>query len=232
MVVVFVNTRIRILSVLSLTMLIGIGVMTVLFPLSEMQFGTSMDTIAYETVAIQDSNGSISTTCDDIYSLSMGDFNLSVATSNITIGTDVESIRVKSVLYREVLYDDDQPLNISFSEELNLYYENNCITKQVPEGFMFLDTETTISSTKPLELTLNESTIDGFGISNIVVGNEFKFRVASSADYILNYVVHMEIIQILKESPPTYVSVLQILLPAVGIFSVAMLVLQIERLET
>lgn len=230
--VVLVKTRIRIFAAISLTVLIGIGVMTVLFPLSEMQFGTSMDTIAYETVAIRDSNGSLSTTCDDIYTLGMGDFNLSVATSNITIGKDVESIRVKSVLYREVLYDDDQPMNISFSEELNLYYENNCITKQVPEGFMFLDTEATVSSTKPLELTLSESTIDNFGISNIIVGNEFKFRVEGVANYTINYFVHMEITRITEASPPIYVSILQILLPAIGVLSAALLLLDIERSGT
>ncbi|MFO7835312.1 MAG: hypothetical protein R6V83_01565 [Candidatus Thorarchaeota archaeon] len=224
--------RIRILAVISLSALIGIGVMTVFFPLSEMQFGTSMDTIAYETVAIRDSNGNLSTTYDDIYVLGMGDFNLSVATSNITIGTDVESIRVKSVLYREVLYDDDQPLNISFSEELNLYCENNCITKQVPDGFMFLDTEATVSSTKPLELTLSESTIDSFGISNIIVGNVFKFRVEGSADYTINYFVHIEVIQITEASPPIYVSIVQILLPAIGAFSAALLLLDIKRSGT
>ncbi|MBS3795496.1 MAG: hypothetical protein KGY80_11395 [Candidatus Thorarchaeota archaeon] len=140
-------------------------------------------------------------------------------------------IRILSVLSLAML-DDDQPLNISFSEELNLYYKNNCITKQIPEGFMFLDTEATVSSTKPLELTLDESTIHSFGISNIIVGNKFKFRVAGSADYTINYFVHMEVIQITEASSPIYVSIVQILLPAIGVFSAALLLLDIERLGT
>lgn len=54
MAVIPLNTRSRILTVLSLATLIGIGAMTVLFPVSEMQFESSMDTIAYETAAIRE----------------------------------------------------------------------------------------------------------------------------------------------------------------------------------
>ncbi|MBD3158796.1 MAG: hypothetical protein GF309_08425 [Candidatus Lokiarchaeota archaeon] len=226
------KTRIRILAIISLAMFISMGVISVLFPVSELQFGSSMDTIAYETVAIRDSSGNLSTTNDDIYTLGMGDFNLSIASINISIDDDVESIRVKSVLHREVMYESDQLLNISFSEELSIYYENDSITKQLPEGSMLLESEVTTSSTKPLELTLDKSTIDNFTISNISIQNEFAFRVAASADYTINYVVYMEVIQVLKESPPMYVSFLQILLPVVGIFSAAMLLIDLERSET
>lgn len=131
-----------------------------------------------------------------------------------------------------MLYEGDQPLNTSFSEELSIYYENESITEQLPEGFTFLDSEATISSTKPLELTLDESTINTFDISNVSIENEFKFRVDSSANYTINYVVHMEVIQILGLYPSAYVPLLQIALTAVGIFSTALLVFELEQSET
>jgi len=191
-----------------------------------------MDTIAYETAAIRDSSGNLSTTYDDIHVLGTGDFNLSMICNNIALDDDVESIRVKSVLHREVLYKGDQPLNISFSEKLSIYYENESITEQLPEGFTFLDNEATISSTKPLELTLDESIINTYDISNVSIENEFKFRVESSVNYTINYVVHMEVIQILGLYPPAYVLLLQIALTAVGIFSTALLVFELEQSET